>query len=164
MRPRRVRGTSHADHSRRLRPIADQLAADVAAILTEARPNASTLVVSTVTGAPADVAALRSGAHWAAHMTQRVEYVRTARFLAGTLGVATFVEIGDGMLGRVTLPTVKPLLPGGRATSFKVRRYLPLPVPHECSPTLADASPCSQIDFLSSGVARIDPLVYSTTG
>ena len=37
-------------------------------------------------------------------------------------------------------------------------------MPHECSPTLADASPCSQIDFLSSGVARIDPLVYSTTG
>ncbi|KAH8095781.1 hypothetical protein JL720_3107 [Aureococcus anophagefferens] len=31
---------------------------------------------------------------------RRVEYVKTARFLAEHRGVATFVEIGDGMLGR----------------------------------------------------------------
>ena len=102
VRPRRVRGTSHADHSRRLIPIAASLARDVDGILHDKGSTALTMVVSTVTGKTADVATLRSGAHWAAHMTKRVEYVKAARCLARDHGVATFVEIGDGLLGRVT--------------------------------------------------------------
>ena len=115
VRPRRVRGTSHADHSRRLVPIAANLARDVDGILHDKGSTALTMVVSTVTGKTADVATLRSGAHWAAHMTKRVEYVKAARCLARDHGVATFVEIGDGLLGRVTLPIVEPLIPDHRA-------------------------------------------------
>ncbi|KAJ1454805.1 hypothetical protein M885DRAFT_617659 [Pelagophyceae sp. CCMP2097] len=137
--PRRVRGTSHADHSPAMAPLASALAKGVDCIMAkreydildrlclqeeacEADGASSLLFASTVTGGLVRRADLRSGKYWAAHMTGAVLFTEALQALVQA-GLRAFVEVGDGMLGgmgKAWLATTTPTLRGGRARAVSV--------------------------------------------
>ena len=105
----KVRAT-HPDHSPRMRPVGDALAAAADAVFAESAAARAAVgadregdvgtkihVASSVTGRLASRRELRAGAHWARHATGAVRFTEGLRALA-VKGICVFVEFGEGML------------------------------------------------------------------
>ncbi|MEU6075143.1 type I polyketide synthase [Micromonospora sp. NPDC047074] len=125
VRTRRLR-VSHAFHS----PLMDPMLADFAAVLDRLELREPTLpIVSNLTGAPVDPAAMRTTGYWVRHVREAVRFADGVAHLRDA-GVGAFLEVGPG--GVLTALTREILAAdtddeGGPAAVPMLRRDRPEP-------------------------------------